>query len=515
MPLQKHLPSEYALVLKKLIERKTQDPDAIHILLSKCDPRHATSISLEMRRKLSNPSIIAFSPWEKPSLKRAESKIMKFESQPYLAAALSVSWNGYLRHAAVNHWGKIHSPFELALLIIRLNDWVFKVREAAEFKIQKLLTMPQDQSGLTPHIILGCMDLILDSTRFMRCEPSQLKTIYSLSLKPGVPEALANYIHHSEFDDAARFLKLGLRQRILTDVLENLAAEAKHRHVRRIAVKALLDGKFIWKTKSDVHSIPVPQNVDTLRIATRALSDPFAEVQSVALDYVIEEKPKSLFTENHLREFTRSKRISVQSKAIYGLTKLGIDFTEEVRAEIRNGHCDTNSIAHLGRYGQNSDGDLLYKCACTFEGSKRLRALGAAAKQKHKRAIEEIEHIAFNNVDDSFARQASNILRSIPYMPSLDLIVQSVRSNKNVRLRGYLFLLKRLPTMKLAVAMAEILQSPSGYDIEDFNLWHCLVKKRNVGAFTPSENEIHSLRDSLGQDEKLKKRFADILGLGL
>lgn len=67
--------------------------------------------------------------------------------------------------------------------------------------------------------------------------------------------------------------------------------------------------------------------------------------------------------------------------------------------------------------------------------------------------------------------------------------------------------------MKLAVAISEL--SKAGLEVDYSNLWHQLLKKRNTGAFLPSEEEIEQLKISVGAASRLKTQFDKTLGLNL
>ena len=67
--------------------------------------------------------------------------------------------------------------------------------------------------------------------------------------------------------------------------------------------------------------------------------------------------------------------------------------------------------------------------------------------------------------------------------------------------------------MKVALALSELEVSPT--EVNSLNLWQLLKKKRNTGAFLPSDNEIVELKNSVDKTPFLKEKFYKTLGLKL
>lgn len=410
-------------------------------------------------------------------------------------------------------WPRINNSFELSLLLLRLNDWVEQVRSAAILKLEKLMRLSVDESGLTQQVVLGCMELILDPKRFGRSREVEFRVLNQLLNMNGMPNALAEHITNSDIDNAPRYLKLGLKRGILADALPTMAKIGRHSEVRRIATSTLLNGGYTWNAAGEIQHKPIDLEIDKIKISDEALNDKSPAVQCVALSYIAEFKPETIYNEATFRNFVNDKRFSIIERAIFGLKTLGINYVEELRQKILRDEFSIHSLEILGRYGSASDGDLIFTRVEKFEERTRVRALGAAARLGNITAINALENIAFDAQDNTKSRAASVKLHATSYTPSLAKIVQSIRLGQDINARGYVRLIRKLPTMKLAVVISEL--SKAGVEIEYSNLWHLLFKKRNTGAFLPSEEEIERLKESVGEVSMLKTQFHKTLGLNL
>ncbi|WP_427454457.1 hypothetical protein [Litorimonas sp. WD9-15] len=512
MPLKNTLPPEYERSLSLVANGKAGYQDTFEVLLKELNPARVTSISNDMRKALWSVESQGSDGWWMKSKNGLKSILKTLDTYPEISALFSVSWNGYVREKAVRTWPRINNSFELSLLLIRLNDWVEQVRYAAISKLENLIASPVNESGLTHETVLGCMDLILNKKRFGRSREVEFRVLNQLLNMNNMPFVLAEYVTNNSIDSAPRYLKHGLKRGILVDALPSISKEGKHPEVRRIATNTLLNGIYSWKESGSISHKTVDIDIDKNEIAATALTDKSPPVRSVALSYISDSKPYGLYCEKTFRDHLTDKRFSIVERAIYGLKSLEIDYVNEVRQQITNGQVSVRSLEILSRYGSNEDGNLIYSSAQKVARNDRVPALGAAAKLGNRSAMDALEAIAFGKHDNE-ARHASNRLAKTDYSPNVELILSSIRSGQDIRSRGYLRLIRRLPTMKLALAIAElhILKVKT----EDSNLWQLLTKKRNTGAFLPSEREMVFLKETVGNSTALKERFHKTLGLKL
>ena len=498
---------------KRYLSAYEENKCAFHKVLAEHNPAHATSIALEMRKVLASFESRGSDDWwiETPNGLKSVTKILQF--RPEYASIFSMSPNGYVREKSVKQWQSINSSFELALLLIRLNDWVGPVRSAAISTLERLISLPAEDSGLTPENVLGCMDLVLNPNRFGRSHEIELSALNQISHLQGIPQAFERYILESSVDNAPRYLLLGLQRRMLMGSLTEFASSAKHADVRKIATKTVLNGEHVWTSDPKVERVAIKAKPNCIKVATCALNDKSPAVQRVALDYIIEHKPSQLHTETIYRKFVTNKRISIVERAIYGLKSLGIDRVEEVRKGIESGTITKHSLGIMARYGNSKDGKLIYQNLDQVDVSNKLFVLGAAAKLGHVTAIKDLENIAINSIDDSISYSASIRLHKTSYSPDFGAIMRSIHSGQNIYNRGYMPFIRQFKIMELAQAIAAI--KGVGYPHDHSRLWELLGKKRNIGAFSPTDQEIAALRENVGNSNSLRDKFERILGIKL
>lgn len=513
MPLRNTLPEQYESYLTQVFDGEGRYEKVFLPIFKELNPARATSIANEMRKAIWSLESQFSDGWWIKSQKGPKSIMKALDARPECAPLFSVSGNGYIREKAVNNWIRVDSSFELALLLVRLNDWVPKVRSATISKLEKFLNLSTLESGLTTNTILGCMDLILNPARFGRSREIEFRVLNQLLNINDMPIALAEFISGSAIDSAPRFLKLGLKRGILTDALPTMAKQGKHPEVRRISIKTLLDGKYSWNEDGCVKTKNIGLSFDKDEVAKTALSDKFFSVKCVALDYISELKPANLYCEKTFREFLPGKHATLVERAVFGLKTLGIDYASELREQVAAGDSSIHSLEILGRFGSTKDTDLILTQAIEMSGVNKIRALSAAANLGDVTAIDMLEQIAFESPDDQHARLASKTLASVAYSPNADLFLASIRNGQHIVQRGFIRLMKRLPTMKLALVLSECATNGTNYDLA--NLWKALIKKRNIGAFLPTTEEIDDLKQSVGSSESLSRKFNNILGLKL
>ena len=369
MPLSNTLPTNYDKIVLSIISNNPPSDIKLEHLFDNLNPRRIIPLSDKMRNAFWRvpPSPLINQRYSSVDLIKSIKKL------PSSAPIMSVSADGYVREVAVRYWPRINNSFELGLLLLRLNDWVKPIRQAAITKIEEFISMPADKSGLTPETLLGCMDLILDSKRFGRSKEIEFRVLNQLTNINGAPQALSDFILNSPLDKAPRYLKLGLQKGILTDALHKISLDGKHTQSRQVALKALLNDEYVWKKarnkllrRYEEDELPpkknrraIIHNTDKVELLTKALNDSSPPIIRVALDFIINTKPKVLHSEQTYRRFVQSKRMSISERAIYGLRSLGLDYIDELRTNLRTHPLPQQSLNLLARYGNADDGALI------------------------------------------------------------------------------------------------------------------------------------------------------------
>lgn len=510
MPLSNQLPQDYQRLLLLVIEGKLEYSDLSDKVFQGLNPAWVTPISSQMREALWSTEPKASKGWWLEGLAEFNRRL---EERPEIAAVFSVSGNGYIRQKAVNKWRRINSSFELALLLMRLNDWVEPIRQAAILKFEELMALPTEESGLTAETLIGCMDLILNPARFGRMGEVEFGVLSQLLNMHNLPAVLAEHIITDALDSAPRYLKLGLKQGLFSQDLPIMAMQGKHLDVRRIAVNRLLLGEYARNFAGDMQPISLEIVQGRAELARAALSDPSPAVRCVALSYIAEFKPEGLYKAETFRAFVRDKRSSIVERAIFGLHALNIDYVDEVRRGILGGDCSLHSFEILGRYGRASDGDVMFNQLAGAAESHRVGVLGAAARLGHAASKQALGRLLFETEDVNEARAVAAKLYASDYRPDIDPVIKAIRSGEDLQARGIMRLIRRLPTMALALAISELIRA--GTEFEEKSFWQLLEKKRNAGMFAPSEDEVSQLRKSAERTPGLTEKFYRMLSVRL
>ncbi|WP_308719525.1 hypothetical protein [Komagataeibacter xylinus] len=214
---------------------------------------------------------------------------------PMLAQVLILHRDGHVREAALNALATVpRSPFMLAALVIRLNDWAGPVREAAARCAGRLFLQ------VAPDVAVA-MGLALRGSwqDWTRWAPMQAACMELLFARPAVRVQLVARFATVCDAPLGVTLRYFLRTPLLDAALPMLAAMARQASVRATALQVLLWGQARWKTgtrqewvnKSLGLDRPVPalmrrdvrQPVDRNALIATALHDRAAMVRRTAL----------------------------------------------------------------------------------------------------------------------------------------------------------------------------------------------------------------------------------------
>ncbi|MBV1832117.1 hypothetical protein HNW77_16550 [Komagataeibacter sp. AV436] len=216
-------------------------------------------------------------------------------TMPMLAQVLILHRDGHVREAALNALVTVpRSPFMLAALAMRLNDWAGPVRTAAAWCAGRLFAQVAPDVAVAMGLALraGWQD-------WMRWAPAQAACMDQLFARPAVRVQLVARFATACDGALAVTLRSFLRTPLLDAALPMLAAMARQAGVRATALQVLLWGQARWKTgtrrewvnKSLGLDRPVPelarrdvrQPVDRNALIAMALQDRSALVRRTAL----------------------------------------------------------------------------------------------------------------------------------------------------------------------------------------------------------------------------------------
>jgi HEAT repeat protein len=266
--------------------------------------------------------------------------------------------SGYVREEAVLRLAKSTGDAEFPFLLIRLNDWVAEVREAARLALGPRLS-PRYAGSLVENLAL-----VMRLGQAARVDHSQ------------IVEAVESLLKSAECRDA---LLRGLESnnRSVRRICFRLAAEAEGRDAPAVLERALADRDTVtrlWAARQVSTGLAGEAAEDLLEIMK---GDHFMPVRREALRAFVSRAPEKARAE--LRRALFDPHASVREEARYHLRKLGeADFASIYRQALTNAEEGDlySAVNGLGETGTASDDRVVLPYAP--HGSAKVR--GAAVK---------------------------------------------------------------------------------------------------------------------------------------
>jgi len=174
--------------------------------------------------------------WFRPATNRV------IEVDPVHAPVLMFNRSGYVREAALKAVNQLpDTPFFLAALVRRLNDWVEPVRRAAEESAKRELPR------LSTRTVVGTAPFLLERmAHWGRWSSPPAIVLDTLARPDCVHELVVQFEKTAEMP--ARVLRSALRFGLLDNHLLSMFRAAKRPEFRAVALKAMLDGVVTWVT---------------------------------------------------------------------------------------------------------------------------------------------------------------------------------------------------------------------------------------------------------------------------
>jgi hypothetical protein len=163
---------------------------------------------------------------------------------PIHAPVLMFSTNGYVREAALKAVNQLpDTPFFLAALVWRLNDWVEPVRRAAEGCAKRELPR------FSTRAVVGAAPFLLQRIPHWGRWNSPPAIVLDTLARP-VQELVALFENTTEMPASA--LRAAIRYGLLDNHLLSISLTAKRPEFRAVALRAMLDGEVTWVTHYEV-----------------------------------------------------------------------------------------------------------------------------------------------------------------------------------------------------------------------------------------------------------------------
>ena len=286
---------------------------------------------------------------------------------------LSCHPNGYIREAALKRLAQLHDGSETPYLLIRLNDWVAPVRQAAKKAVMQRFQR-QQFSGFLKNLFL-----VLRLTECCRDDHANVvQSVINELVKPDGHIAIA--------------AALSSPSRLIRRQSYRLSMMTPGSHRLRVVHLGLTSDDVVlrlWSARDARNELPDDELENSLKWLQRDYSMP---VRREALIATIER-----FTDrahHALTEALLDRSVSVRDFARFLLKKEGEqDFATFYREAIQSEHELATAIAGLGETGNAQDVDTLKPFLQSPESSVRhfaIRSVGALAGDRETETFLEL-----------------------------------------------------------------------------------------------------------------------------
>ena len=473
-------------------------------LLERHDPRAVASIEREIRRRtdLARRADLDASgtlpprgaPSERWLAAVAAHVDRLLERHPALAPALATSGDGRVREAALDAMTALPGPFELALLLRRVADWVPEVRRAALGALERTLLDPGTDPSRRCALIADVLELVLPRPDGRRGGHALGTVRERLLDAPGVDEALARLVREGRTDRAPRLLRQGLAaERIDLTALASLAREAAHASVRRIAL-----GHAVRSGDAD---------------ALVALEDRSPEVRRAALDLLLAAGPPPA-SRAALERTLLDPRPALSDRAAAGLDRLGVDpvalATHALETLDPPPWAAARRVARgTGAHGARARERL--RAALERLGDEPPRWLHLLAAAGDDRARERLRDLALRGPDESLAREAVAALVRLGEPVPREALLEAADAGEGFARRGLVALTRSLSPTDVVRTIARL--EAAGADEVGERLWDRLEARiaRARGGANPSDAELARLTRDLAYRPRTLERLARLL----
>ncbi len=227
--------------LRQSVDLETEI-EAILQQFKRIPPSSIAAVSLQIRHDADLHAMLTDPFWASLSKPQAALRLLKNTSG--LKFIYIFHGDGYLREASLNKIADgLQSPFLVAAVIWRMNDWVAPVRTAAYFCAERVLP-------LTPPDIIAraALDLLRRQRAWERWGEPERSMIEEFYAQPDVTAELAKLLIQQTTGSTPTTLRHALRMPLLDAHLEDISTRSVNPVVRAIAVEALIDRKPKWRS---------------------------------------------------------------------------------------------------------------------------------------------------------------------------------------------------------------------------------------------------------------------------
>ena len=426
--------------------------------------------------------------WFSPRSRATASERLLLDATRSGAFVLMCSGDGFKRQRALEAVREVPSGFCLGLLIVRLNDWVEEVRQAARLALDGLA------ERLKSDLLLECYELYLSSSDWGRMRKVDRVALDRL-FGQGVPrDLLMTSIVARRDDRAVTTAERMLRRGEWDSELPTLATTACHWGVRLKALRALFAGEHRW-LEHGMRRRPLSTEIDREFLIDQALGDRSASVRLAGLRAYAESLEVRPHARSRLEGLVLDGSAKVASSAAFWLGHAGGDPRTVIREQMGSGApLAAATLGLLGTVGKPGDDDALLQAANTSVGWTKWTALTAAARLAPGTALPLIEAIALGEHTGE-ARRAVRTLARLDQGIEFGRLMQWAATPEEFVARNFFVLAhKQVPWRASAIVLNLALH---GAPIESLGPHLELILRRSARSWLPNAQERLQLRSML------------------
>jgi HEAT repeat protein len=310
--------------------------------------------------------------------------------------------SGYVREEAVRRLARIQDGRELPFLLVRLNDWVSQVAQAAQASLSDRL-----HSGYAPHLAAN-LPLVLrlrDETR-RRPAIELVEAVAALLLRPENRGVLAEGLAPDRERDI---------RRACASLLFSPATTPRSEEIER----GVDDRDPVIRLRAARRLLALAPGEEKARLLAQIRHDPFMPVRREALEESVRSRPESAVAEMESALF--DPHAAIRHTARLFLAREGDrDFAETYRQALSRtaGKSLVATLAGLGETGSKTDTTLVLPFLDHPLGRVRAAAVRALGKLDARGFLPRLVEILQTDAGKP-AREAMLILReNVFFMPA-------------------------------------------------------------------------------------------------
>lgn len=321
-------------------------------------------------------SIEWFVDWENQDPMKLLAPGLPQETQSVVLGLSSFHPNGYFREKAVLALAKLSSGEEIPYLIIRLNDWVGKVRDVAKNAVYMRIR-PENA-----RMFVRTLPLIKGLEECKRVDHQDfINAIISLLIQPECSAALEEGLCSD--DPKVRGFCFEILARTGVYDLKTILNKLQQEPMSSIRIK-------VFNQIKDKVSLELFDEY-----AERLLADKMAAIKKIAVEMAYRMLPAKRI--QYLERAVLDESSSVREIARFYLDKLAsYDFPKYYRDALSNGLDSPGAIGGLGETGQSGDAKIILR----FLNHNRTKVRRAAVKALVKLDLASHEQLLISLVSD-------------------------------------------------------------------------------------------------------------------